>query len=117
MRDIKLGDKVIGARATTLALLFYKQEFKRPMVADYTKFSLALNEDENELDDMALLQFLWAMHRADCIGTDEKVPHFEAWLGTLEGIDFGDANLWKDVLTELGEGIFPKATKKVTKKK
>ena len=32
MREIKLGDKEVKIRATPLALLFYKQEFKSDLI-------------------------------------------------------------------------------------
>ena len=39
MREISIGSKTIGLKATPLALLFYKQEFGHDLVGDLVKIN------------------------------------------------------------------------------
>jgi len=105
MREIKIGEKTYGARATTLALLFYKQEFKADMISDFTKI------DAKNYDTILILQMFWAMNKA--YNLPEKQLGFELWLETLDGIDFGDVEMVKGILEEVAIGLFPKSASKI----
>lgn len=105
MRDITIGESTYGVSATTLALLFYKQEFKSDLIKDYSKLSI------DNLDTVIVLQIFWAMNKAHKL--PEKQSSFENWCGSLDGIDYGDPDLFKGILLEAAEGLFPKSASKV----
>jgi hypothetical protein len=106
MREIKIGEKIYGVRATTLALLFYKQEFKHSLLTDYVKASQEAQDNGGIFDEVILLQLLWAMHKAD--GLPEKVSGFDSWIETLGNINFGDPALYKNIIEEAADGFFQK---------
>lgn len=104
MREIKIGQKTQRVRATPLALLFYKKEFKRDLLGDLTKLSEA-KDDLSKLDSIAMLQLIWAMAKADA-GVGEPFPEFENWITTLEAVDFADPEFMVKALEEAQEGFF-----------
>ena len=106
MREIKIGEKIYGVRATTLALLFYKQEFNRSLLKDYVKASVEAKDNGELFDEVILLQIMWAMHKADKL--PERVSGFESWLESIGDINFGNPELYKNVIQEAVEGFFQK---------
>lgn len=103
MREITIGDKEIRVRATPLALLYYKQEFKSDLLGDLIKMQ-NLNEDMSNLDTIAFLQIAWAMNKADSFGS--QFHSFEKWLSGFESVDVTEPRFIKEVLEEAASGFF-----------
>ena len=102
MREITIGEKTIRVRATPLALLFYKQEFKVDLVGDLMSMQNMAN-DPSQFDALKFLQLIWAMAKAD----DAKgFPSFEAWLADMESFDFADNDIMTAVIEEATDGFF-----------
>lgn len=111
MREIKIGDKTIRVRATALALLFYKQEFKSDLLGDMMKMVGAMDGNGevsvDNIDILFNLQLVWAMAKADSYG--QPFPKFEEWLVTLgEDIDLSDPDFLVAALEEATDGFFRK---------
>jgi hypothetical protein len=104
MRTIKIGEKKIGLKATPLALLYYRQEFKSDLIGDLLKMQ-AIADDPSALDSVALLQIAWAMNKA-AEGKGKAFPNFEAWLDQFEYVDFSDADTLTAIMNEAAEGFF-----------
>jgi len=102
MREITIGDKTIRVRATPLALLFYKQEFKVDLVGDLMSMQ-AMSTDPSQFDALKFLQLIWAMAKAD---EAKGFPSFEAWLSSLDSFDFADADIMTAVVEEATDGFF-----------
>jgi len=113
MRTIKIGEKEIGLKATPLALLYYKQEFKTDLIGDLLKMQ-ALANDPSALDSVALLQIAWAMNKA-AEGKGKAFPNFEAWLDQFEYVDFSDADALTAIMNEAAEGFFRRGIQTATK--
>jgi hypothetical protein len=103
MRTIKIGEKEIGLKATPLALLFYRQEFKSDLIGDLLKMQ-ALADEPSALDSVAFLQIAWAMNKAAEHG--KSFPHFESWLAQFEWFDFSDTDTMTAIMNEAMEGFF-----------
>jgi hypothetical protein len=102
MREITIGEKTIRLRATPLALLFYKQEFKTDLIGDLISMQ-EMETDPSQFDALKFLQLIWAMAKAD----DAKgFPSFEAWLSNLDSIDFDDGDMMTAVIEEATDGFF-----------
>ena len=102
MREITIGDKTIRVRATPLALLFYKQEFKTDLIGDLISMQ-NMADDPSQFDAIKFLQLIWAMAKAD----DAKdFPSFEAWLADMDSFDFADADIMTAVIEEATDGFF-----------
>jgi len=102
MREITIGDKTIRVRATPLALLFYKQEFKTDLIGDLISMQ-NMADDPSQFDAIKFLQLIWAMAKAD----DAKdFPSFEAWLADMESFDFADNDTMTAVIEEATDGFF-----------
>lgn len=109
MRTIKIGEKEIGLKATPLALLYYKQEFKTDLIGDLLKMQ-ALANDPSALDSIALLQIAWAMNKA-AEGMGKAFPHFESWLEQFEYVDFSDADMLTEIMNEAADGFFRRGSR------
>jgi hypothetical protein len=109
MRTIKIGEKEIGLKATPLALLYYKQEFKTDLIGDLLKMQ-ALANDPSALDSVAILQIAWAMNKA-AEGKGKTFPHFESWLNQFEYVDFSDADTMTAIMNEAAEGFFRRGSR------
>jgi len=103
MRMIRIGEQQIGLKATPLALLYYRQEFKSDLIGDLLKMQ-ALASDPSALDSVAILQLAWAMNKAAEHG--KSFPHFEAWLGQFEYVDFSDPDTMTEIMNEAADGFF-----------
>ena len=102
MREITIGEKTIRVRATPLALLFYKQEFKVDLVGDLMSMQNMAN-DPSQFDALKFMQLVWAMNKAD---NAKDFPSFETWLGSLDSFDFADADVMTAVVEEATDGFF-----------
>ena len=114
MREINIGGKEIRVRANPLALLFYKQEFKRDAIGDLaTMFApmMAGGQETDPLtmfksiDSINLLQLIWAMNKADA-PLNSPFPSFEGWISELEYFDLADANSMTGLVEEAMAGFF-----------
>lgn len=103
MRTVNIGGKDIGLKATPLALLYYRQEFKSDLIGDLLKMQ-AIANDPSALDSVVLLQIAWAMNKAAEHG--KSFPHFESWLAQFEYVDFSDANTMTAIMDEAADGFF-----------
>jgi len=102
MREIQIGDKTIRVRATPLALLYYRQEFKADLVGDLISMQ-EMASDPSQFDSIKMLQLIWAMNKAD---KPEGFPSFEGWLSNLDSIDFGDGDMMTAAIEEATDGFF-----------
>lgn len=102
MREIQIGDKTIRVRATPLALLYYRQEFKADLIGDLISMQ-NMADDPSQFDAIKFLQLIWAMAKAD---NAKDFPSFEMWLATLDAIDFADADTMAAVVEEATDGFF-----------
>jgi hypothetical protein len=112
MRTIKIGEQEIGLKATPLALLFYKQQFKSDLVSDLLKMQ-GLEKVPSKLDGLLILQMAWAMAKA-YEGVGKKFPDFASWLAELDGFDFSE--LATDVMEEAQDGFFRQGNRNATKR-
>lgn len=103
MKELNIGEKTIRVRATPLALLFYKQEFKSDLLGDLLKMD-HVDEDTSKLDMLAMLQLIWAMAKADSYG--QPFPSFECWLNELGEIDLADPAFLVAAMEEAARGFF-----------
>lgn len=102
MREITIGEKQIRVRATPLALLYYRQEFKADLIGDLISMQ-NMADDPSQFDAIKFLQLIWAMAKAD---NAKDFPSLEIWLGTLDGFDFTDADVMTAVVEEATDGFF-----------
>jgi hypothetical protein len=109
MREIKIGDKTIGLKATPLALLFYKQEFGHDLVGDLIKIK-DMQENPEQFDALLFLQLTWAMAKA-ANGLNKQFPSFTAWLSELETFDVTDMEVIQIIADEAIDGFFRTANK------
>jgi len=110
MKELNIGEQKVRVRATPLALLFYKQEFKADLLGDLTKME-GIKKDTSKLDSVALLQLVWAMAKADAY--PNKFSSFMEWLSSLDGFDFSDPTFLSAALEEATTGFFSKRAPKV----
>lgn len=104
MRELKIGDQQVRVRATPLALLFYKQEFRSDLLGDLMKMQ-AVVQDPSQLDSVALLQLIWSMAKADAYGQGQ-FPSFVDWVAKLESFDLADTAVITAALEEAANGFF-----------
>ncbi len=102
MREICIGEKTIRVRATPLALLYYRQEFKSDLIGDMVKMQ-GVAADLTQFDSIAILQMIWAMAKADSHG--QQFPGFEGWLASLENINLSDSSFLVAALEEATDGF------------
>lgn len=113
MKELTVGESKVRVRATPLALLYYKQEFKSDLLGDLVKME-AVRKDQSKLDSVALLQLIWSMAKADVY--PEKFSNFEIWLSTLTEFDLSDPALLSAALEEAADGFFRKGNQRNVKK-
>ena len=102
MREITIGDKQLRVRATPLALLYYRQEFKADLIGDLISMQEMAN-GPSQFDALKFLQLIWAMAKAD---DSRNFPSFETWLSGLDSFDFADADIMTAVVEEATDGFF-----------
>lgn len=102
MREITIGEKTIRVRATPLALLYYRQEFKTDLIGDLISMQ-EMGNDPSQFDSIKMLQLIWAMNKAD---DAKNFPSFEGWLSNLDSIDFDDGDMMTAVIEEAADGFF-----------
>lgn len=108
MREIRIGSQTVRVRATPLALLYYKQEFKTDMMGDLMKMKNIV-DDPTQIDILVFLQLIWAMAKADAFG--KQFPSFVEWMSSLESFDFSDRSLLTAVMEEAAQGFFRSGAK------
>jgi hypothetical protein len=104
MREITIGEKTLGLKASPVALLYYKQEFKTDLIGDLIKME-KIGENIAKIDTVVILQLIWVMNKA-AEGPGKQFPNFEKWLESLDCVDFTDSNLLSEVMAEATAGFF-----------
>lgn len=104
MKELKIGGKQVRVRATALALLYYMQEFKSPLLVDFTKIQTVVN-GVVQFDHVLCLQLIWAMAKAETYCTGQQFPSFEMWLNSFEHIDLSDTSFPVAALEEATAGF------------
>ena len=120
MRELKIGDQTVRVRATPLALLFYRQEFKSDLLGDLLKMVQSLVGMEaiisgkgkvdfskinlGAIDSVAFLQLIWAMAKADAFG--RQFPSFQEWVASLDSFDLFSGDTLTAVFEEAANGFF-----------
>lgn len=107
MKEITIGEKQIRVRATPLALLFYKQEFKTDLIGDFIGMQ-GLQDNPSQFDSVIFLQVIWAMAKAD---KAKEFPSFITWVSELERFDFTDTETLTAVMEEATDGFFRRGGK------
>ena len=102
MKEINISEKQLRLRATPLALLFYKQEFKTDLIGDLVSMQ-TMATDPSQFDALKFLQLVWAMNKADDM---KDFPSFEIWLSSLDSFNFADAEIIGAVVEEATDGFF-----------
>lgn len=114
MREIKIGNKEVKIKATPLALLFYKQEFKSDLMGAMMKMQ-EVKKDLSQIDSLAILQITWAMAKAADIKS--TFPSFTKWLSELDSVDFSDKDFLWGVMEEATDGFFRTGSEQLRKSK
>lgn len=109
MREINIGGKTIGLKATPLALLFYKQEFGSDLAGELIKLRNIEDQPES-FDSLVFLQIAWAMAKA-ANGLNKPFPSFVNWLSGLESFDISDVDTIQAIADEAIDGFFRAANK------
>lgn len=120
MRELRIGEQTVRVRATPLALLFYKQEFKGDLMGDLLKMMQGMigikaltsagtqidmsNLNLGALDSILFAQLIWAMAKADAFG--RSFPSFAEWLAGFETFDVFDSELLAALMEEAASGFF-----------
>lgn len=102
MKVLNIGEQKVRVKATPLALLFYKQEFKTDLLGDLTKM-MDIKKDMSKFDTVAILQLVWAMAKADAFG--QTFPSFLEWVSKLDSIDLSDKDFLVAALEEATDGF------------
>lgn len=108
MRELNIGEQKVRVRATPLALLFYKQEFRGDLLGDLIKMR-EMEQDPSKFDALAFLQLVWAMAKADSFG--KPFPGFQEWLASLESFDISDPEFLQAAMEEAADGFFRSGVK------
>jgi len=109
MREVNIGGKQVGLRASPLALLFYKQEFGRDLAGDLIKLRNVEDEPES-FDALLFLQLAWAMAKA-ANGLNKPFPSFATWLSGLDSFDVTDTSVIQAIADEAIDGFFRSANR------
>lgn len=104
MREITIGEKQVRVRATPLALLYYKQEFRSDLVSDIVKMQ-NINKDPSQFDSVIIMQVTWTMSKADA-GPGAQFPSFKKWVSELDCFDVSDQEMMQAVMDEAADGFF-----------
>ena len=94
------GKTQIPIRATSLARLYYKQEFRRELDEDIT---LLRGDTNTGMIGEMLYRMVWAMAKADCYYRREPMPGFTQWL--LGQLEFDLAVCVDMILEEIKNGF------------
>ena len=102
MRELIIGGKTVRVKASPLALLYYKQEFGSDLLGDFSKMK-NVEKDPSGIDTVFILQLTWAMAKADAYG--KTFSGFEAWLQSLDSVDFSDPAFFLAAIEEAAAGF------------
>ena len=109
MKTIEINDTKIRVRATTPALIYYRQEANSDLIADLAKFEKENMEklmegDFSSFDSEFLLRMAWAMNKAEHYG--ESFPDFEEWSGEHQNLPITNAKFIMGIIEEATDGFF-----------
>lgn len=99
MRNIELGNREIKIHASPLTPYIYKKNFNQTFSSDLIELS-QIQDDMTKLDDVNVLQMIWAMEKTD----NNRIDDFETWLSKLEKVDLGE--VIQDVTEEAMNATF-----------
>lgn len=103
--------KKMTLRMSPVTLVVYKNKFGSSLLSDFMKMTDE-NADNIELDETVLFQMLYAMN---VTGFKNTKPYLE-WLEDA-WIDLSDEELLTEIVWYIGESLFPKGMKNISKKK
>lgn len=108
MRTVIVGGRPMAIRATVPALMDYRKQFGTDLVADLIRVH-GPGETLNT-EGLTILQMIWVMAQAEAKANKVNLPWptFEAWLESLECVDFS-VTLVAPVLAEAAQGFFRQA--------
>ena len=131
MREIRSGAVILRIRASSLAIFFYKQEFKTDILKDISeilqdwmsnaKLTGLIKTDGLEGPDLdanlidvipdgyKVLQITWAMNKVQNVAEKLSTPNFADWMA--ENQDIAVLEILEDVLEEAMQGFFRAAPK------
>lgn len=126
MREIKSGDTILRIRASSLAIFFFKQEFKTDIlkaIGDICKDWLsnpklvsAAKAGEADIPDFGtdlfsiipngytVMQITWALNKAQNVAENLQTPNFESWITQYQ--DIAVLDILQDVIEESMQGFF-----------
>ena len=93
MREIKIGKRNIKIQGSPITPYHYKQAFHQSFSGDLALISMMEN-DYSKLDDINLLQMVWAMEKT----ANKDIKDFENWLLAFEYLDISEIII--DVIEE-----------------
>lgn len=131
MKELLFGDKTVRVRASNLTLLFYKQEFERDVVGDFSSMLIGLagglqalsggekfdfsSLDLGKLDSVVLLQIIWAMAKSAEYNGSNKFPNFYQWIKEEDDLNIFNKEVLLAVAEEGARGFFRTDLKKFIK--
>lgn len=99
MKVIKVGNETVKIMGSAITAFFYKQEFKTSFSGDLISLR-SLDESPETLDDVKVLQMIWAMAKT----VDRKIEPFINWLEKIEYINLDE--IMSDVAEEATNACF-----------
>lgn len=131
MREIKSGDTIMRIRASSLAIFFYKQEFKTDILKaigeickdwlSNPKLVSAAKTGEESISDFGMdlfdiipdgytvMQITWALNKAQNVAENLQTPSFESWIAQYQ--DIAVLDILQDIIEESMQGFFRSAPK------
>lgn len=99
MRIIELGGREVRIKGSPMTPYFYKKAFGQSLSGDLAAM-VGIEEDPSKLDDINLLQMIWAMEKT----VDRNIKPFENWLADFEYLNLDD--VIADVVEEAMNATF-----------
>lgn len=101
MKTIKLGNREITIVGSPLTPYFYKKAFNQSFSGDLLAMQ-SISTDQSKLDDINMLQMVWAMEYTYKMG--KNIKDFEGWLAEFEYLDI--SVIIDDVIEEAMNATF-----------
>lgn len=105
MRKIKVGKKEIKIMGSAITSFFYKQAFDASLSGDLMKLN-ECEKDLSKLDDVVILQMIWAMAKT----VNREITPFVNWLEEIEYIDLNE--ILNEVTEEASNACFRSSQEK-----
>lgn len=88
MKTISFGNREITIVGSPMTPFFYKKAFNQSFTGDLAAMD-GIEKDYSKLDDINILQIIWAMECTAKMGKDIK--DFEGWLADFDWIDITES--------------------------